>query len=418
MIVGAPFVVESDGKVRLCASVRCEKRVETLYYEFDSKYKEYLCWERSDPFFLGLFQYAMLKDIDIVCEAPITEDLYYQIARYYMPVLSLSLDCFHQVEVQAPLAPPVSCVLPGVGAGISCGVDSFYTIMKMKDEPIEKFRLTFLLFANVNALTIDLDTSRQIFESKADRYSEIAEELGLDFVGVNTNYLIFHRELLERGVTSVSSSCKTCSCVFAIQKMVSVYYYSSSDSLDKFLLDERDPTRYDLFTLKELTTTTIRFYSSGVEELTRIGKVKAIGAYDLVKKNLCVCAGYNCGRCAKCLRTQAELYALGVLDEYREVFDVKDFCSHLAIRLGKLFSYPSEREDGYVREILDTAHKNGVRIPLSAHMASLFFFRPAGALHRALKKRSWYRRIYYGKGVDEIVAGRKAAELNRPKDFR
>ncbi|MBX9034603.1 hypothetical protein [Gordonibacter massiliensis (ex Traore et al. 2017)] len=356
--------------------------------------------------------------MDIVCEAPITEDIYFQMVRYYMPVLSRSIAPFHEIEVQAPLAPPIACITQGVGAGISCGVDSFYTVMKMKEEPIEKFRLTFLLFANVNALTIELDTSQRIFESKASRYSKVADKLGLDFVSVNTNYLVFHHELLEKGVTAISSSCKTCSCVFAIQKMIDTYYYSSSDSLDKFLLSEHDPTRYDLFTLKELATDTIRFYSSGVEELTRMGKLKDIKKFDVVRENLCVCAGDNCGQCAKCLRTQAELYALGALDEFRGVFDVQDFCDHLATRLGKLFSYPSERKDGYVKEIISAAHANGVHIPLSSHILSAFFFRPAGAIHRTLKKHPWYRRLYYGKGIDEFISGKSAAELNRPKDFR
>ena len=73
---------------RLQAEIEQDGVSHIVWAEVDNKYTEYLCYERSDAFVIGLLHYAMKHNHDIVCEAPMGEYLYYQITTYLVDAIS------------------------------------------------------------------------------------------------------------------------------------------------------------------------------------------------------------------------------------------------------------------------------------------------------------------------------------------
>lgn len=62
--------------------------------------------------------------------------------------------------------------------------------------------------------------------------------------------------------------------------------------------------------------------------MDRFEKLKEVVEFKPSYKYLHVCTsdrGPNCGRCGKCLRTLTALDALGVIERYRQSFDVDDY---------------------------------------------------------------------------------------------
>ena len=61
-----------------------KKETKECYFEFEPEYSKFLCDERSDAFVTGLLTTAMENNMDIEFEAPISEQLYYQLMTYYI----------------------------------------------------------------------------------------------------------------------------------------------------------------------------------------------------------------------------------------------------------------------------------------------------------------------------------------------
>ena len=87
LTIGRPYVKRYDEKSRLISDITVDDKVYKIFVEVDSIYEKYLCYERSDAFLIPLFYYGMKYNHDIECVAPVTEDLYYQITEYLIPLL-------------------------------------------------------------------------------------------------------------------------------------------------------------------------------------------------------------------------------------------------------------------------------------------------------------------------------------------
>lgn len=73
---------------RIQSLVDIDGNRNTIWFEVRREYGEYLCWERSDAFVIGLLNYAMRNGHDITCEAPMGEDLHYQITTYLIEAIA------------------------------------------------------------------------------------------------------------------------------------------------------------------------------------------------------------------------------------------------------------------------------------------------------------------------------------------
>lgn len=97
-----------------------------VWFEVRREYGKYLCWERSDAFVIGLLSYAMRNGHDITCEAPLGEDLHYQITTYLVKAIAKGDARMYHTRIMAAVDHNELPCGNAVGTGISCGIDSFH----------------------------------------------------------------------------------------------------------------------------------------------------------------------------------------------------------------------------------------------------------------------------------------------------
>jgi hypothetical protein len=369
IIIGIPYKRYCDNnKVQLCADISRWGETYSFFFEVDKEYEQYLNDQRADCFFLIILEYAMHNSLDIVCKAPLSERIYYQAVNYLIPIVTKNVSLYHPINVEAPLVSETLQCAQKVGTGFSCGVDSFYSVLKHMKNKEKDFSVTHLLFANVGALKHDGgEVSKRIFDQKLKRFSSIAAKLGLSLISVHSNSMEFY---LDRYYTpNVASPCalKTCACVHLLGGLFSVFYFASGLGLEKFGFLE-DPASYDLLTLSMISTDSLSFYSTGME-VNRISKVAYIVDNPIVQAHLSVDADENCSRCDKCYRTMFELYALNKLDAYSQVFDIPYFLSNIDKIAEEYFSKEIEWFDGFADEILQAMRQRGEPLPPWAQKA-------------------------------------------------
>ena len=410
--IGTPYIAHIDEKVRLCSKVKKPSGEIELYYEFPAEYEKYLCTERSDSFVLGILEYAMYMGFDIKCEAPMSEALHYQLCNYGMNIISGNFDRIKRITIDSPYTNEEIKSENAVGTGFSAGVDSFYTVLKHLQPNESAFKLTHLLIANIGAFTYaSTEKTEKLFYQQVENLMPAEKELGLPLIAINTNYNDFY---LDANVTieyqdyiMAGTPLKIASCVFALQKLFSVYYIASGVQLNLFAFLKNDPNFALLYYTKLLSVPNLIFYGSGTE-VNRIQKVEYISKNRIVQKYLSVDAGKNCSHCNKCLRTMFELYSLNKLKEFDSIFDVDDFNKHLSSRIGEYMAIKSERFDGFLQETLQMCKENKVRIPITAYVKSYLFYKPFNFIKCKLRKSRVVRKLYYKFDLDVKFHGEES----------
>lgn len=355
IIIYKPYIVEGADTTRLCADVEWNGQIRQLWYETEKEYGEFFTTELSDAFVVTLLLLAMEKGADIVTEGGCSERLIDQLNRYLIPVIAENIGKY---SYPTKIIGDKKCIHyngTAVGTGLSCGVDSFYSVYRnLEHEKDSELRLTHLCFLNAgNNGGKGGELARQVFQKRRDRFKMVARETGLQFMSVDCNI----NEYLQQLHVSTHTF-RTLSMPLALQKLFHLYYFASGYNVVDFCMDYHDSAHYDILTLPNLCTESIRFVLTG-SETTRNGKVEYISQYPVVQKYLHVCLDNkniekvcNCGKCKKCKRTMLNLYLVGKLDSFREAFDVDAFYSNKdkiirwAMAVGKKSS-----EDADMKEI-------------------------------------------------------------------
>ena len=262
----------------------------------------------------------MENEYDISCEGNLSERIYNQLNDYLIPAISKNIKRYKKINIHCAGLSDIEFHGNAVGAGISCGVDSFYTILKnLRYSEKSKLRVTHLCFFNVGGA----EQSRQLYNGRKLNAMNAAKELGFNFVECDSN---IHEILVQKH--RQTHTFRTLSVILAMQKLFCIYYFSSACEYSKFRFTENDTAYYDMFTLPLLSNQNVRFELVG-GEVTRLEKVRFLSHFNVTKKylNVCVsdCNVGNCSKCSKCIRTMFELYLAGVLDEYKQVFDTNLF---------------------------------------------------------------------------------------------
>lgn len=304
---------------------------QKMWIETSKEYSEYLTYERSDAFVVGILNWAMREGHDIICDAPMGEHLYYQITRYVIPGLVAGSSKMHPIKIECEID---STLLPNAGCvatGVTCGVDSLYSIMTNEDSLFPLHKLTHLTFFNVGSHG-EGEQADKIFKERLRIAESFCNECNYPLVVINSNlHQVIHQDHF------FSASYSACFAILALQKMWNIYYLASAgNDYNSFTLKNnhlRCSEDYEIFLLPLLSTNQLHIDSSGAG-VTRQNKLKAIKEYRPSYKHLNVCTidGPNCSRCEKCIRTMIGLESLGVLDRYKDVFDLdfyyknKNYC--------------------------------------------------------------------------------------------
>jgi hypothetical protein len=324
--IGVPYVVDSDMKSRLIAEINIDGKVNEVWFEVDQEYKEYLTWERSDAFLIGLLHYAMYHRHDITCVQSLSEELYYQIDTYLIDAMVSQSPKLYRTRIFSEVCEEKLPCGNAVGTGISCGVDSLHAIACHTESKFSKHNVTHLAFNNVgshgNGAIADM-----LYEGRKNLAKRFAEEHHYKFILSDSNIheVIVQSHLFTHTFTS-------CFAVYCLQKLYSVYYYASGSTFNEFSLqglDETDSSHYDLLLLDCFSQRNLRLYSDGANS-TRLEKTERVLNFEPSYKflNVCLVSIDNCGKCSKCVRTLLTLDALGSLDKYEAVFDISYYKEH------------------------------------------------------------------------------------------
>ena len=360
---GKPYIESINGKSRLCCHVSGDNFEEILWYEVDKQFEKYLVYERIDAFVVALIPYIVKNELDVFSDSCISEKLLYQLLNYQLPLMTkyfkkrnLSINC------KSDNTNYKGCE---VGTGLSGGIDSFYTIAKNIDNTND-YKISYLTFFNVGASgDFGGDKARKLFHDRIKTVDGFAKKNNLGFITVDSNI----SEFIKMDYVATHTF-RSLSAVLALQKMFKVYYYSSGHGFNNSYMNEKDCSNYDVLNMHCLSTEGTLLYCQGIET-NRIGKVYEVSkyqpSYDYL--NVCVKEDHNCGECEKCMRTLFALDSLGVLDKYKNVFDIEKFRKNKIKNYVFLLKKVYKKNEYYI-ESYEMYKKRGIHIPIRARLLS------------------------------------------------
>lgn len=371
-----PFIVTSKKGIRIQAEIITDGVCKVLWFEVEEEYGDYLVDDRADAFVVAYLNYAMTHGHDIKSDAPLTEQLFYQLTNYYIPGLTSSDKRFKEIRLLCATTSKILSNAGAVGTGMSGGIDSFHTIQTHSTSNcLESYKITHLTFFNVGATQSSntglfnyediiqfekheiREHSQEINEQRYKRAKEFADAYSYPLIRIESNLM----EVQPIKFLFVHTQ-RNSAAVLVLQKLFKVYYYASSDTLNSFNIQfEAAPGHYDIFSLAMFSTSTTKFYSSGAA-CSRVDKTKAISTYPTSYDYLNVCwrDDYNCGMCRKCLRTLVTLDLLDALDKYTKVFDVDKYFENREKHIAKIFAFSSD--DPFFAEIVELSRQQSLNI--------------------------------------------------------
>jgi hypothetical protein len=309
MIIKDTQLYRDDETTRL--SARCKVRKigwDTVYFSISNALPGDYIHNDANPFAAALLLPSMKQGEDLVIEGSISAQLYQGMHAIMQEVLKWDIGLQPiKIEADALVADPPR---PQRSASFfSGGVDSFYTYLKHKTDPIEKDRIdSFILVSgfDINRRNTQLwDRTHQNIKSIAE-----ADKAGLIVVRSNIQGLV--EPILLWDYTH--GGCLAAVGLFLRGAFHQIYIPSTHS------VAEQIPWGSNLALDGHWSTEGTTFIHDGTEA-TRLEKViSQIARSPLALGHLRVCfanerGAYNCGKCDKCLRTMINLYVAGVLEK-------------------------------------------------------------------------------------------------------
>lgn len=344
--IGKPIIIQKEIKSRLQAEFNIDGKVNTVWFDVEKEYGNYLCYERADAFVIGVLNYAMRNGHDIQCVAPMGEELHYQITTYLVDAVYKGSSNLHKTKIISEIDTSILNTANAVGTGISCGVDSLYAISTHSATQYANHNITHLAFNNVGSHG-EGERAVNLYNARKKMAMNFAVEYGYKFVESSSNiYDIIQQNHL------LSHTYSSCFAIYCLQKLYSTYYYASGHSFLEFSLannEKFDASFYDLLTLNMLSTSKLKIHSQG-GTYSRLEKIKVVSdfkpSYNFL--NVCIDSVENCNKCEKCTRTLLALDAIGKLENYSSVFDVEYYRKNLQKYYAKLVYYKLMNNQYYV----------------------------------------------------------------------
>lgn len=318
--------------------VEWQKEESGLWFSVPVEFKDYLCTEQSDAFVVAMLWYAMITGSDIESVAPMSEKMVFHITRYLIPALCTDENGYRRIKIIGPTTDKPYKNIGGVGTGMSCGVDSFYTMHEyLREDTPKKYRLTHLAYFNMGAIfhpnwsekkdyTLKefYEATDKMSEEKRENARQVAEQAGLPLVYVKSNLDSDY----YRGAYGHTGVYRNCAMALSLQGLFSVYYNSSGGWPGYFDLTLTEGSQhYEALLCTCLSTESLSFILS--DYATRAEKTITIADDKLAQKYLDVCFAFNsCGKCTKCIRTLITLDIFDKVDLFGNIFDIDYFKKH------------------------------------------------------------------------------------------
>ena len=262
---------------------------------------------------------AATDGTDIASRVPVSETLLFQLNTFVVPVLA-KLYGARRIKIDAPQIADNTETAGAVGTGLTCGVDSLYTVAEYSKTPFPHKNLTHLCLFNVGSHDIAAEDAEKIEKFRIGLAERFCAENGFEFLHVNSNLHDFAPRYQQY------FSVLNAATAMALPRLFSSYYSSSGYAVSTFHVTATDLAHAEVFFLEMLSAGTLKFLSTG-SEISRFEKTKRLAefppAYNFL--NVCNLHAHNCGVCVKCLRTLYALDILGALDRFASVFDLADY---------------------------------------------------------------------------------------------
>ena len=335
------------------ARIVIDNSEEIIRTTFTEEYSNDIVTDRIDAYVWGLIGFAMSNGADIVSDIPISESLYYNLAYHYIPTVATERQELKHINIIAPLIKNIESTGRIVATGISCGVDSLYTIKKHTADDISPaHRVNTLVFLNVGSSMKGSSILRTpLVQGRLELAERFANEYNYDFLFIESDMYLFINKYI--GYDHVKNhTFMMLFCMYHLQSIVGGYYYSSGYSYGEFHFSE-DTASFDLFTFAMASIGKMHFYSTGGEN-RRLDKTKELVDYPPAYKylNVCVEEVKNDSKCFKCVRTMLTLDGLKALDKFGNVFDVDYYKKNRFLYLKELYLSAVHKNDPFMKEIL------------------------------------------------------------------
>ena len=316
-----------------------------LWYRFPAEMSCFISANSGNPFLTALLLPAMKAGEPLEIPAPISPRLAHSIKRI-QTIFQAWDRTLSKVEVHAPLRKDTPPAGEEVGLFFSLGVDAFYSLIKNAlDHPLNEDVITHLIIVYGADIYIS-DEKHNVFAQMLANTYRIGKQLGKDVVPITTNVKEFlsacriRRGFIGHGTALISVS-------LALEGMFRRINIATGNTYTDLAPAGNHPLLDPLW-----SSETCEFVHDGLEA-NRLDKIRMLTQSQIALDTLRVCWAkerpeYNCGQCAKCLRTMLGLHIAGALEQCRTLPNTID--PELLRTIPLLAAY---EEGAFFQELLD-----------------------------------------------------------------
>lgn len=319
IVASKPYISSDNNTCYLNSDISINGKIKKLWVSVDNNYKQYLDLETSDAFLLALIPYAIRTNHDIVMEYPVSDEFLHNVNEYLLPNLYAADPRLYHIKIKAKTT-TVKKKGDAVGCGLSCGIDSFYSLAKYSNDDYPSLKPTHIYVGNY----FDEDTDIDYIHDKVYR---TASKLNLPVVKTNSNITSLYNRFIHVYVHFF----KIIFAVYTLKNLFKTYIYATATSHNQYTIDgcsTLDTAKYELLLVATCNTSNFHIIESGAGYPRHI-KTKFITGFQPSYDTLDVCLDTstpnNCGVCKKCLRTLFALDLYDSLDKYSKVFDIDKY---------------------------------------------------------------------------------------------
>ena len=353
-----------------------------------------------DAFVLIPLYIAMYYKQDLHIHGPVSKKLYKNVTNNLWRILCDFSDDLSRVNVTVDGFKTADGNPGIIGTGISCGVDSLSTVYDRyvkEDDPDYRINALFFMDTGRNGDFND-KASNQLTLERFSASEACAGELGLPIHMIRTNFHTFTYKLYYSASQQMGYFADY-SCVFGLQRGIRKYYTSSALSYNQMLQFGRKFKGQDFAEFSEsysvplIQTEKLELVIDGCQ-YERTQKIERLSEWDIALKYMSPCSqrsyesnvhhAANCSSCRKCMQVMMTLDAIGKLDKFAGIFDVKEYGKHLRYeKANAVYNHFMKIPEGNEPDIYVFLKKHGVKLP--SFPAACIYVMPR-LMSRLLKK--------------------------------
>ena len=281
---------------------------DRVYFRLENTTPYDCVQDDASPFAAALLLPAMQQGQDLTIDGSISAQLYEGMHAIMQEVLRWDIG-LRRIEINAAA---LTADLPRSqrsASFFSGGVDSFYTYLKHKTDPVDANRIESFIVVN------GFDISRrnlQLWNRTLESIGAVASSDNVELMVVRSNIQDLVEPILLWDYSH--GGCLAAVGLFVRGAFQRIYIPSTHSVMEQI------PWGSNLALDAHWSTESTTFIHDG-SEATRLQKViSQIALSPLALKHLRVCfanedGAYNCGKCDKCLRTMTNLFVAGVLEK-------------------------------------------------------------------------------------------------------